>query len=183
MRSMSKFTKFVFDLDNTLVETNIANNLSYMCAIKEVLHEDFCFTPKQRFTRDRLLAFFPGVSQSQYDEIVAVKKKLFHSHIAETTLNINLVKILKILRRNNYDTILLTNCRRERAMSICSYYDITKYFSELYFFEDKIRTKYDVLQRKGYNMESIVLFENESESKEDAIRNGIIIENIISVYF
>lgn len=183
MRSMSKYPTFVFDLDNTLVETNIANNLSYMDAIKDVLHEHFCFDPKRRFTRDKLLAFFPGVSQSQYDEIVKIKNKKFESHITETTLNNNLVKILKVLSSNNCETILLTQCHRDRAMSICLYYDIAKYFTELFFFEDKIRTKYDVLQTRGYNMESIVLFENENEGKDEAIRNGIIGENIICVKF
>ena len=68
-------------------------------------------------------------------------------------------------------------------MSICLYYDIAKYFTALYFFEDEIRTKYDVLLRNGYNMESIILFENESDGKEEAIRNGIISENIIGVNF
>lgn len=183
MKKLSKYPTFVFDLDNTLVETNIANNLSYMDAIKEVLNADFCFNPKQRFTRDKLLAFFPGVSQTEYNNIISIKKEKFNSHIAETTLNTNLVRILKILSRHNCETILLTNCRRERAMSICLYYDIAKYFTKLYFFEDRIRTKYDVLLRNGYNMESIVLFENESDGKEEAIRNGIISENIISVNF
>lgn len=183
MRNLSKYPTFVFDLDNTLVETNIANNLSCMEAIKEVLNEDFCFDSKQRFTRDKLLAFFPGVSQTEYNDIIAIKKEKFNSHIAETTLNTNLVRILKVLSHHDCETILLTHCRRERAMSICSYYNIAKYFTALYFFEDEIRTKYDVLLRNGYNMESIILFENESDGKEEAIRNGIISENIIGVKF
>jgi len=80
-----------------------------MEAIKEVLNEDFCFDPKQRFTRDKLLAFFPGVSQTEYNDIIAIKKEKFKSHIAETTLNTNLVRILKVLSHHDCETILLTH--------------------------------------------------------------------------
>ncbi len=154
-----------------------------MEAIKYVLNIDIFCDYNQRFTRDKLYEVCPQLTQQQYNDIVEAKKGMFGNYISETTLNHNLVKILKALRSNECETILLTQCHQGRAMSICSYYDIAKLFTGLYFYEDKVQTKYDVLKRKGYDMNSIVLFENENEGKEEAVRNGIVRENIICVKF
>lgn len=174
---------FVFDLDNTLVETDIANNLSYMDAISTVLNTNITCDFNCRLTRDRLYSLFPNLPYALYKSIIAKKNDCFDTHMGETTLNANLVEVLRQLHHNRYRTILLTNSHRNRAMSICNHYGISQLFSEKYFAEDKVGTKYGTLIRKGYNISSIILFENEEEGAKEAIANGVTDKNIIKVKF
>jgi FMN phosphatase YigB (HAD superfamily) len=185
MRGNSNSLTFVFDLDNTLVETDIANNLSYKDAINMVLNTNISWDFNLRFTRENLFSQFPTLSQGLYDYIIKVKNERFYAHMSKTTLNINLVKVLGLLYNNGCSTILLTNCHRERALSICDYYGISQFFTEKYFAEDKSvgSCKYEVLLRNGYDMKSVVLFENESEGAQEAIANGLAERNIIGIKF
>lgn len=183
MRDSSNSLTFVFDLDNTLVETDIANNLSYMDAINIVLNTNISWDFNLRFTRDNLYSQFPTLPQGQYNNIIKVKNDRFYAHMSETKLNTNLVKILGVLHNNGCNTILLTNCHRTRALSVCNYYGISQFFTEKYFAEDKVRSKYEILIRNGYDMGSVVLFENETEGAQDAMANGIAESNIIGIKF
>ena len=63
MRDYSNQLTFVFDLDNTLVETDRANNLSYMDAINTVLHSSISWDFNNRFTRNELCLLFPNLSE------------------------------------------------------------------------------------------------------------------------
>ena len=57
---------FIFDLDNTLVKTNRANNKSYEEAIKNVLGIKLQFKNKtSRFTRKNLTDISPQIATSQ----------------------------------------------------------------------------------------------------------------------
>ena len=183
MRDCSNQLTFVFDLDNTLVETNMANNLSYMDAIKDVLNTNISWDFNLRFTRDNLYSQFPSLSQGQYDYIIKVKNERFYAHMSETTLNKNLYRVLGMLHDNGCSTILLTNCHKARALSVCDYHDMSQFFTEKYFAEDKVGSKYDILIRNGYDMKSVVLFENETEGAQEAMANGIAEKNIIKVKF
>lgn len=183
MKELSQHITFVFDLDNTLVETNFANNLSYMAAVKKVINTDMDIDFNQRFTRDKLYACFPNLTERQYKHIIAAKNESFYAHMKQTTLNSNLANLLRVLHLDGRNTILLTDCRKQRATLLCAYHGLTPFFSESYFFEDKVDTKYDVLTRRGYDLNSIVLFENETQGKAAAISNGIPSENIIKVTF
>ena len=174
---------FVFDLDNTLVETDLANNLSYMDAISEVLGVHISWDKSRRFTRNQLYSIFPNLPKEVYDSIIMVKNELFNSHMSETTLNMNLVKVLQWLHDKGFVTLLLTNSHRARALSICEYYDISPLFSETFFAEDKKETKYELLEKNGYEKSSVVLFENETEGTQEAMENGIAERNIINVKF
>ena len=183
MRDSLRPKIFVFDLDNTLVETDIANNLSYMDAINTILNANITWDFNSRFTRDRLYSLFPNLPQELYNSVIETKNERFNAHLKETTLNTNLVKVLSLLHYNGCTTILLTNCHKERAMSICHHFGISNLFSVKYFAEDKVGTKYGTLIRNGYSISSIILFENEAEGAEEAIVNGVDERNIIKVAF
>ena len=183
MRECSNQLTFVFDLDNTLVETDLANNLSYMDAINTVLNTSISWDFHSRFTRNELHQLFPNLSEELYQSVIRTKNECFYTHMSETTLNTNLVKVLSVLHNTGCRTILLTNCHRERALSVCNYYGISQFFSDKYFAEDKEGSKYEVLIRKGYDMSSVILFENEIEGAQEAMANGIAERNIIGVKF
>ena len=183
MRDCSNPLTFVFDLDNTLVETDRANNLSYMDAINTVLNASISWDFNSRFTRKELRMLFPNLSPELYESVIKTKNERFYAHMSDTALNTNLVKVLGVLHNTGCRTILLTNCHKERAQSVCNHYDISRLFSDKYYAEDKVGSKYEILIRNGFDLSSIILFENETEGAQEAVANGIAERNIIGVKF
>lgn len=174
---------FVFDMDNTLIKTDKANNLAYSEAISLVLGVKYDIAHGERFTRDRLKTVFPNLTETQFSEIVARKEQCFESYIKETELNHNLFMLLKRLHHEGYHTILSTNSRSGRAISLCNYYNLTKYFVRRFFYEDCIDNKYTLLKSLGYDLQNVVLYENEEDSSSEANASGINLEKIIKVEF
>ena len=94
-------------------------------------------------------------------------------------MNNNLYIILKLLHQEGHQTILLTNSHSGRAISLCKFYNLTKYFSQRYFYEDCLDNKYELLKSLGVQFENVVLFENEKASSSEAVTNGINLDKII----
>lgn len=174
---------FVFDMDNTLIKTDKANNLAYSEAISSVLGVNCNIENGKRFTRNELKELFPQLSQSQINEIIDRKEKCFESYLNETELNTNLFNLLKRLRQKGFHTILLTNSHYSRAISLCNFYNLTKYFVQCFFNEDCIDNKYTLLKSLGYDLQNVILYENEEASSLEAVTNGINLDNIVKVEF
>lgn len=174
---------FVFDMDKTLIDTDKANNLAYFDAIYSVTNFKCDIDYGKRFTRNMLKTLFPNLAESQFKDIVTYKEKFFKLYLKETILNQKLFVILKCLYQEGHRTILLTNCHSERAICLCNYYNLTKYFVQRFFFEDYIDNKYKFLKSLGYDLRNVVLYENEAESSLEAVNNGIKVDNIIKVEF
>lgn len=174
---------FVFDLDNTLIKTDKANNLAYADAIRLVLGQSHVIVSDRRFTRNDLKNLFPSLLQTQLESIISHKERSFKSYIGETVLNINLFEILKQLYCKGYHTILLTNSHSWRAIQLCSYYNISQYFVQQFFHEDCLENKYSFLKSLGYDLQSVILYENDESLIQEAVNNGINLENIIKVEF
>lgn len=174
---------FVFDMDNTLIKTDKANNLAYSEAISSVLGAKYSIDSGKRFTRIELKKLLPTLTQIQYNEIVARKEKCFESYLNETELNKNLFNLLKCLHQEGHHTILLTNCHSGRAISVCNCYNLTKYFVQRFFYEDCLGNKYSLLKSLGYELQNVVLFENEDTASSEAVTYGINFEKIIKVEF
>ena len=174
---------FVFDMDNTLIKTDKANNLAYSEAISLVQGVKYKIGNDKRFTRNKLKTVFPDLTEAQIREIVTCKELCFDSYLEETELNQNLFMLLKRLHHEGCHTILLTNSRSGRAISLCNYYNLTKYFVRRFFYEDCIDNKYTLLKSLGYDLQNVVLYENEETSASEAVTNGINIDKIIKVEF
>lgn len=174
---------FVFDMDNTLIKTDKANNLAYSEAISSVLGINYSIENGKRITRHELKKIFPKLTQTQIDKIIDRKEKCFGSYLNETELNNNLFRLLKHLHQKGHHTILLTNCHSGRAISLCNFYNLTKYFVQRFFYEDCFDNKYTLLKSLGYDMQNIVLYENEEVSSSEAITHGINSDKIVKVEF
>lgn len=172
---------FVFDLDNTLIMTDEANNMAYADAVQMIVGLRPQIAMSTRYTRNDLRTSYPQLSDDQFDKIVQAKQGLFGSYIDKTILNLNLTKILRTLSQNGNETILLTCCHRKRAIQLCKHYHIHQYFSHHYYYEDCQNDKYTFLKNEGFDLQSVVLFENDLLSSEEAIGKGIDRENIIMV--
>ena len=68
-------------------------------------------------------------------------------------------------------------------MQLCSYYSLSKYFHKQYYFEDCHQNKYQLLSDKGYDLNNIILFENDPVATQLAIKNGISKENVVKILF
>ena len=183
MRSKRTDFTFVFDLDDTLIGTNVVNNNSYRDAIRKVADIDVVISSEQRFTRENLSSILKGLPEDQISAIISEKEKIFFQNIDASILNKDLCAILRILYLCGNETILLTNSRKTRAMQLCSYYSLSKYFHKQYYFEDCHQNKYQLLSDKGYDLNNIILFENDPAATQLAIKNGISKENVVKILF
>ena len=173
---------YIFDLDNTLIYSDAANNLAYKEAVRNVVNGDLRIDGG-RITRGDIAARFPNLSAAQLSKIIAAKESLYPQYFDKTLLNPALLSILKHLAANQKRTILLTYGGKNRALQLLEYYGIGKYFSEKYFKEDlstmsKYKFATDVLE---LNSRKIVLFENETEGQREAVSDGFVKNNIIKI--
>ncbi|MBR5984180.1 MAG: HAD hydrolase-like protein [Bacteroidales bacterium] len=180
---MVKKKYFIFDLDNTLVKTDLANNNSYRDAIHAVTGIDIQIK-QVRFTRADLSYAIPNLSSDKISEIIKLKEDFYSKHIQETILNEQLVKILSFLKELGNETILLTESHKLRAKQVCEHYSLAQFFNKQYYKENfGTSDKYQYLKTQNIPFSSIVLFENEENEIQKAIQNGICEYQIIKVKF
>lgn len=167
----------VFDLDGTLVETNHANFLAYEKAIRLAAEADvpIHFDCAERFNRNTLKKAFPRLTETAMEKIIREKEKCFDEFLPETRLNRNVADILCRYCGTN-PTVLVTDCRRARALAVLDYHGLTDKFGDLLFHKseaydtDKYQYAISIL---GVSPERIIAFENDPNEINKAIRAGI----------
>lgn len=177
----------LFDMDGTLVDTDLANFLSYKEAIQSVIQieKEIQFIPNERFNRATLKKVVPNLTEEELGRIVQQKEENYRENINKTILNKSLADILIHYFKTN-KTILVTNCREDRAILTLDYYNLTDKFSHLFFRQisdnDKRINKYkNAIKELSLTAQNVIAFENEKSEIEDAIIAGISIDNIISI--
>ncbi len=78
-------TVLFFDMDGTLVDTNIANFLSYNKAIQFVTNSDhdLTYNPEKRFNRSTLKNAIPNLSETEYEKIIQKKEECYEDFLHE----------------------------------------------------------------------------------------------------
>ena len=173
-------------MDGTLVDTDFANFLSYKKAIQSCvkLEKEIEFDPNERFNRASLKALVPNLKETDYEEIIQKKEENYKEHLSETQLNKSVVDILlKYFQTNK--TVLVTNCREDRALMTLNYHNLTDKFSNIFFRTisdngQRINKYKKAISSLSLSAQTVIVFENERPEIEDAIQAGISIENIIS---
>ncbi len=150
--------KYVFDLDNTLIYTDLLNNESYNYALK------YMGLPPidnyKRVTREIVFEKYPNISNVQKNRIADLKKEYFINNIQMTKLNDLLIGILKSLNKN--DCILWTSADETRVRSILKYYNITRLFKYIVF-SSKINLKNDIekiCELHDCKLEQLIIYED-----------------------
>lgn len=176
-----------FDMDGTLIDTNLSNFLSYKKAIHSVtkLDRELTYNPTKRFNRSNLKNVVPNLSETEYERIIQEKEKYYKDFLHETKLNTEIIDILSKYSKTN-KTVLVTNCREERALTTLNYFGLTNKFSNIFFRQftdndEKINKFENAISILGVSPNLVIAFENEETEIADAKQAGIPPKNIISI--
>lgn len=176
-----------FDMDGTLVDTDYANYLSFKQAILTVINPNFIipFNPLERFNRTILQREFPNLDEKDYQRIIKLKEGFYSENIGQTKLLSYANKILNKFFEIN-TTVLVTNCREDRANMTLDHHGLTDKFKHKIFRKsidkDQHVNKFEnALNILDIEPQMIILFENEQFEIDEAVKAGIPFKNIISV--
>ncbi|TMM30431.1 hypothetical protein FDT66_06620 [Polaribacter aestuariivivens] len=176
-----------FDMDGTLVDTDFANFLSYKKAIQSFIQSEneIEFNPNDRFNRASLKIAVPNLTETEYEKIIQKKEELYKEHLSKTKLNKSVVDILLKHHKTN-KTVLVTNCRKDRALMTLNYHKLTDKFSNIFFRKisengKRINKYKNAISSLSLSAQTVIVFENEKSEIEDAILAGISINKILSL--
>jgi beta-phosphoglucomutase-like phosphatase (HAD superfamily) len=176
-----------FDMDGTLVDTDLANFLSYKKAIQSFIQTDIKieFNPNDRFNRTSLKIAVPNLKEMEYEKIIQKKEENYKKFLSETKLNKSVVDILIKYSKTN-KTVLVTNCRKDRALMTLNYHNLTNKFSDTFFRsnlvnENRINKYKNAILCLRLSPQTVIVLENERPEIEDAILAGIPTENIFNL--
>jgi len=173
----------VFDLDGTLINSDLANFLSYKAALEKIIgsQPQLTFNPRTRITREILRTIIPSICEDDIAKVADEKERLYRIYLPSTILNELVAKVL------NYSTgkevILATNSRRERAELLLAHHRLDDKFT-LKCYKDNTNSsnKYQrVLSQMQCRKEPILVFENDEHEINLALSAGFRIENVIMV--
>ena len=175
---INKDSILLVDMDGTLIETNHANYLSYQKAIKDILSIDINCNFRERFTRKILRKIFPLIDDKIFNYIIKLKEKYYLEFIDKTHPNTPLINLLK--QYNTNKKFLVTKCSKERGIQTLTYHNL------LCFFYDVIYATTNNKYREGIEIYSlnptdIIIFEDDNLEIENALKTGILNQNIMKI--
>ena len=153
--------RYVFDLDNTLIMTNQLNSISYNYALAQLGMQPI--ESSIRITRSIVFNNYPGLTDFQREEIIAIKQNYFKDNINLTYLNIRLITLLQ--SKETEHCILWTSADEERVSALLRYYNLEKHFTSTVFSEKRILVDdfNKICEVFNCNSASLLFFEDDAK--------------------
>lgn len=171
----------LFDLDGTLLDTDMANNCAYEYALRKITgRSDYsALRGLQRITRKDVAAI-NSINAETLESIINVKQYYYGFLLSYGGITPFITEdILKRhYQRNN--CYLVTSANNERTQKLIEHYQLRQYFKNIIYTDSN--DKYNNITAKiGVNASQIILFENEKNATISAIGNGILRNHIVIV--
>lgn len=174
----------VFDLDGTLVNTDIVNNFAYKEAIQQIIGLDLpiAHSKNERFTREKLFSVIDSLTDLQYEKIVEMKNSVYQKYLAMSEVNACVAGVIARYINTN-KIILATNGRKSRAEIVLHHHGLKNIFDYIFFKEDcKHESKFlHVVNYFDVSANLIFVFENDDDEIKKAIAAGIPDGNVVKV--
>lgn len=165
-----KNTIFLFDIDDTLINTNLANFLAYKDAIFSA--KNFLIDEKFMLDRcDKRILKNLNLSNDEMIEIQKLKNKFFLKYLNYTKINSFALLMLRIFHKN-HKVFLVTNASKNRIKSILKYHKFNQ-IPEI-FFNKKSSGKYaNFISKFNIDKSLVIIFDDSDEDIEEAKSIGI----------
>lgn len=172
---------FIFDMDGTLVNSDIANFNAYSEALSPTINLAQRYIAG-RITRASLSEL--GVSRNMQESVISQKREIYNKYLKDTIKMPLACKILEIVSKTNM-TILATQSEKQRAIDTLHYHNLLANFTHSVFREDlqeEQQNKYaHVVQKYNLNPQDVFVFEDNEIEIANALTAGIPQKNIISL--
>lgn len=181
-------TVFFFDMDGTLVDTNLANFLAYKKALLSVTNSDFNlqFERGKRFNRRILRNTVQDLDESVFQRIIAKKEAYYKDFLFATRLNRVLLEVI-LKYQGTHSIVLVTNCGMERTLTTLNHFKLTEKFSMIFWRNSDAEEKWNKFSQAitALNVapNSIIAFEDEEAEIINARNAGIQIINPIHLSY
>ncbi len=179
---ITKVNNLIFDLDGTLFDTDLTNFLAYRQAIFQVKKLDLpaSHKDKTRFTREQLKSRIKDLTNSEYEEIILIKNKIYNELLA----NIKPIASTLEIAQKYYKThtiVMATNSHKNRAERILKEFNLHDMFAHRFYKEDYGNdSKYKfILNHLDVRTDDVLIFENEIEALQQALFLGVPEKNLI----
>ena len=174
----------VFDLDGTVVNTDMVNYLAYKEAIQQIIGLDLLITHSkdERFTREKLISTIDNLTDLQYENIIEMKNGIYQKYLPMSKVNACVIGVIEKYSNNN-KIILATSSRKNRAEMVLQHHGLTNNFDYIFFKEDyNQKSKFlHVVNYFGVSVSLIFVFENDNNEIRKAILSGIPDKNIVRI--
>jgi FMN phosphatase YigB (HAD superfamily) len=168
----------LFDLDGTLLDTNLANNESYRYAIWKVTGKNYPELSNLKRVTRKDVATLPGITSEMLEQIVQIKKNSFWYN-REYTYPLITHEILK-QKSVNTPCYIISSADKERVQQLARYYQLDR-FVKGYIYADPEDKYCDIASKLNVNPSDIILFEDEADAITNATNNGIDEKHIVPV--
>lgn len=171
---------YIFDMDGTLVNTDVANKLAYQQAAQNICNRSL-FNIVGRMTRESLK--YSHFSAEEENRIIEEKQRIYPNYLDKTIL-LPIASRLSYLQEQGCTIILATQSDKERAIQTLQYHHLEDYFTALYFKDDfdSCTNKFAyIIAQRHLNPEDVIVVEDNDIEIENAIKEGVKRDNIVYI--